>query len=455
MADEFGPAFTIRIGMFRFLVVSTPELAKECFTINDKAFANRPTSVATKLMGYDGAMLGFSSYGPYWRQMRKMATIELLSNRRLETLKHVRTKEVHTRINELYGLCVANGRAPIKVEMKRWFEELVFNVMVMMIAGKRCFGAVSAGEEEEARRFRKAAKEFFALSGAFNISDVLPFLNWLDLQGQVKAMKRNAKELDSLLVIWVEEHRRKRINCSGESHNDFIDVMLSTMEDAKITNYDPDTIIKATAMNLILAGTDSTAGTLTWALSLLLNNRHILRKAQDELELHVSKDRQVEESDIKNLVYLQAIAKETMRLYPGAPLLVPHEAGEDCNIGGFHVPAGTRLFVNVWKYQRDPHIWSDPSEFRPERFLTTHKDLDFRGQYFEYMPFGSGRRSCPGISFAVQAIHLVLARVLHGFDVVTPSGMPVDMSEALGVAMPKATPLEVILTPRLDSKLYE
>ncbi|KAF3435658.1 hypothetical protein FNV43_RR22749 [Rhamnella rubrinervis] len=166
------------------------------------------------------------------------------------------------------------------------------------------------------------------------------------------------------------------------------------------------------------------------------------------------KAQEVKESDLKHLLYLQAIVKETLRLYPAGPLSVPHEAMEDCTVAGFHVPARTRLFVNLWKLQRDPCIWSNPSEFQPERFLTEHAHFDVRGQNFEFIPFGSGRRSCPGISLALQVLHLSLARLLHGFNLERLSEELVDMSEGPGMTMPKTTPLEVILVPRLPSMLY-
>jgi hypothetical protein len=204
-----------------------------------------------------------------------------------------------------------------------------------------------------------------------------------------------------------------------------------------------------------LGGHDTTFVTLTWALSLILNNREVLGKAQDELDIQVGKHRQVDETDIKNLVYLQAIVKETMRLYPAAPLSAPRQAMEDCTVAGFHIPAGTRLLVNLWKLHRDPNIWSHPLEFQPERFLKEHANLDVRGQDFEYVPFGSGRRMCPGISLALQVLHLTLARLLHGFEMGTVSDALIDMSEGPGITIPKETPLEVILRPRLHSSLYE
>ncbi|KAI3956383.1 hypothetical protein MKW92_032030, partial [Papaver armeniacum] len=206
---------------------------------------------------------------------------------------------------------------------------------------------------------------------------------------------------------------------------------------------------------LIVAASDTTSLAMTWALSLLLTNPNVLRKAQDEIDTKVGKDRIIEENDIECLVYLQAIVKETLRLYPPGPLSVPHEAMEDCIVGGYEVKAGTRLIVNLWKLQRDPRVWSNPSEFKPERFLPQsdggfggeEAKIDFRGQHFEYTPFGSGRRICPGIDFFLQTVHMALARLLQAFDFDTPGGLVIDMAEGPGLTMPRVTPLEVHLNP--------
>ncbi|XP_042490464.1 demethylepipodophyllotoxin synthase-like [Macadamia integrifolia] len=207
--------------------------------------------------------------------------------------------------------------------------------------------------------------------------------------------------------------------------------------------------------NMILAGTDTITVTLIWALSLLLNNQHAMKRAQEELGKHVGRERQVKESDISRLKYLQAIVKETFRLYPAAPLSGPREAMEECIIAGYHVPVGTRMITNIWKIHRDPRVWSQPHEFQPERFLTSHVDIEALGQHFEFTPFGSGRRMCPGVSFALQVLHLTIAHLLHGFEFENPTGAPVDMTETPGLTNMKATPLEVLLSPRLPSKLYE
>ena len=161
-----------------------------------------------------------------------------------------------------------------------------------------------------------------------------------------------------------------------------------------------------------MAGSGSTSLHLTWLLSILLNNKHALNQAQEELDLKVGRERWVDDHDIKDLVYLQAIVKETLRLYPPSPLAAPHEAMEDCHVCGYYVPKGTCVFVIVWKLHRDPRVWDNPDKFLPKRFLTKHANIDASGQHFEFVPFGSGRRSCPSYTFALQVSHLILSRFL-------------------------------------------
>ncbi|KAB1670219.1 hypothetical protein ES319_1Z189300v1, partial [Gossypium barbadense] len=317
MADKYGRIFSIKLGVHRALVVSNWEIAKECLTINDKAFASRPKLAFSEIMGYNGAMTGFAPYGPYWRQVRKIVTIELLSNHRLELLKPVRDSEIKTSLQQLYqqwNKKRSTNSDKVLVEMKGWFKEVTLNVITRMI---------------------KYMDDFFELSGKFLISDALPFLRWLDIGGDMKYMKKTAKELDQVVEGWLREHKQKRAENKANSEEDFMGVMLSILSDAEELH--ADTINKATCLGIVLEAEDTTSVTLTWALSLLLNNHDTLSKVQQELDVKVGKDRLVvTESDTKSLVYLQSIIKETLRLYPVGPLSLIHEAIEDCTVNGYH-----------------------------------------------------------------------------------------------------------------------
>ncbi|KAI5443212.1 cytochrome P450 82A1 [Lathyrus oleraceus] len=479
LVDKYGPIFTIKLGATNALVLSNWELAKECFTKNDIVVSSRPKPVAVELMSYNQAFIGWAPYGAYWRQLRKIVTLEILSNRRIELLSHIRVSEVQTSIKELvnvwsnqissqYGLLddtksSSTNDEPsttdyVSVELKKWFAQLTLNMVLRMVVGKRCFGDVDVENKEEAKRFLENIRDFMRLIGTFTVGDGVPFLKWLDLGGHEKEMKKCAKKFDVMLNEWLEEHREKKGLGSEDKvvgERDFMDAMLLVLKDKPIEGFDVDTIIKATTLELILGGSDTTAGTLTWAMCLLLKHPHVLEKLKEELNTYIGKERCVNESDINKLVYLHAIIKETLRLYPPAPFSSPREFTEDCTIGGYHIKKGTRLMPNLWKIHRDPSVWPDPLEFKPERFLSTHKDVDVRGQNFELLPFGSGRRMCAGMSLGLHMVHYILANFLHSFEILNPSPESIDVTEVLEFVTTKATPLEVLVKPCLSFKCYE
>ncbi|CAI8618262.1 unnamed protein product [Vicia faba] len=245
LADKYGPIFTLRLGVHRTLVVSSYEMAKQCFTVNDKAFASRPKSLAFEVMGYNFSMIGFSPYGSYWRTMRKIATVHVLSAQRIDMLKHVMESEVKIAMKESYSYWIKMKKKDSSVrvitEMKKWFGDIAINVLFRMVVGKR-FDV----DEEENRRIRKTLRDFFDLSGSFVVSDAMPYLRWLDLDGKEKEMKKTAKELDEFVRVCLDQHKRDRKPAGGE--HDFMDVLLSTVDDQDLDGRDSDTTIKATCL---------------------------------------------------------------------------------------------------------------------------------------------------------------------------------------------------------------
>ncbi|CAI0558614.1 unnamed protein product [Linum tenue] len=465
LADQYGPIFTIRMGRAhqKAIVVSKWEIAKECLTTNDKAFiARRPHTIATETLGYNYSVFGFTPYGHYWRQMRKLATLELLSSARLELLRPVRAEETRVAVRGLYELWGREGErnGAVAVEMISWFGDVTLNVILRIVFGKRV--GYYGSRDERSGEVKQLARDFFDSLEKFGLGDVVPWLRRLDVGGHEKELKKTAKALDDVVQEWLVEHKEKREGRVGKVEDDFMDLLLNILDEyddeerkTLFEGRDCDTVNKATCMSLTLAASDSTKVTMSWALSLLLNHPEALKKAQLELDHVVGHDRQVQESDLHNLPYLTAIVKETLRLYPPGPLTMRGESGEDCTVAGHHIPKGTRLFINLYKIQRDPRVWVEPDEFRPDRFLTTHKDVDVKGQDFELIPFSSGRRMCPGVLFALQVMQLTLAMLLQGFDFRTAGdGGRVDMEEGGGFICERARPLEVLLSPRLPEHLY-
>nr|AYM55614.1 cytochrome p450 [Croton stellatopilosus] len=449
IADKSGPFFALRLGSKRLLVVSSWEIAKQCLSENDRVFATRARIAAGKHMGYNDAVFALAPYGEYWRDVRKLVTLQLLSHNRLEALKHVRHSEIDLLLKQLYS-----GDQEKVINLSKLLEEFTFNINLRMLVGKRYCSESFEDENSEAWRYKKAIEEAIFLSGCFVLSDAIPWLEWFDYEGYIGRMKRVGKEADSLIGKWLEEHL---MNKNGDNENDFMNIMLSHLQgDAKsMYGHSRDTIIKATTLNLTLTGAGSTSVTLTWAISLLLNNPHVLKTAQEELNTYVGKSKWVQESDIPNLKYLQAIVKETLRLYPPGPVTGIREAMQDCNINGYYIPKGSRLLINIWKLQRDPRVWNNPDEFLPTRFLTTHADIDLKGQNLEFIPFGSGRRGCPAMNYGLHIVHLTVAKLIQGFDLSTVGNEGIDMKEGLGLALPKMNPLQVIIKPRLGLELYQ
>ncbi|KAK9716528.1 hypothetical protein RND81_06G239400 [Saponaria officinalis] len=454
MANEYGPIFRISIGVHQAVVISSSDLAKECLSTNDKAASGRPKSIAAELMSYNYAAFGFCSYGPYWRTMRKIGMFELLSNHRVSVLSYVWISEINMFLKNMYDTwnIEKNESGFVLVDMKKLFGDMALQIMLRIVSSKQ-----SSANKKESVRIQNAIRMFFKSVGSFIIGDAIPFLRCLDLGREEKVMKRVFADIDDILEGWLKEHKEKRNDVKGNQDQDFMDVMLSVLDhDApKDCNYDADTINKATCLTMIAGGTDTTTVTLTWALTLLMNNPEALKKAKEELTLVVGNERQVTKEDIPKLEYLQAIVKETFRLYPAGPLMAPREFIDDCTINDYNVVKGTRLIVNLHKIFRDPMYWESPTEFRPERFLgSDSRDIDFTGRHFEFFPFGAGRRICPGSSFALQVVHLTLANVLHGFKFFRPNDAPIDMSESFGLTNMKKEPLNLLISPALSSNVY-
>ncbi|PVH32675.1 hypothetical protein PAHAL_9G457600 [Panicum hallii] len=276
------------------------------------------------------------------------------------------------------------------------------------------------------------------------------------VQGYVKRMKRSAKMFDRFLEHVLDEHNERRRR-EGEEFvaRDMVDVLLELADDPNLEVPIHRDGVKGFILDLIGGGTDTSAVTVEWAMSELLRNPEVLAKATEELDRVIGRDRLVAEEDIPNLPYMEAVVKETMRLHPVAPLLTPRLCREDVSVGGYDVPAGTRVLINIWAIGRDPAVWEAPMAFRPERFVGS--GVDVKGQDLELLPFGSGRRMCPGIGLGLKMVHMILANLLHAFAWRLPDGVAAEdlsMEETFGLTVPRRVPLEAVAEPKLPAHLY-
>nr|GMC99200.1 cytochrome P450 81E8-like [Ipomoea batatas] len=421
---KYGPIFTVQFGVRRVVVVSSPSAVEECFTKNDVVLANRPRTMAGKYLGYNYTNLSGSPYGDHWRNLRRICALEIFSTSRLNSFKSIRQDEVTILLQKL----VQSSRHGLgTVELKSRFSELSFNIIMRMTGGKRYFGVEE--DNEEAMEFRALIKEAFLYGGTSNLLDFLPFLGWINYKNLENNLKKLSERMDSFLQGLIDEHRRDK------SRNTMIDHLLSLQESQP--EYYTDQIIKGLMMVMLLAGTDTSAVTMEWAMAILLNHPRVLDKARAEIDNLVGQERAIEEEDLPKLKYLQSIILETLRLFPAAPLLIPHYSSDDCKIGGYDIPRDTMVLVNAWAIHRDPKVWEDPTSFRPERFDGGE------GESTKMLPFGMGRRSCPGSGLAQRVVGLALGSLIQCFEWQRIGEEEVDLAEGKGVTAPKAEPLVV------------
>ncbi|XP_073009296.1 trimethyltridecatetraene synthase-like [Typha latifolia] len=450
LSQKYGPLVHLRFGSFPVVVGSSVDMAKFFLKTHDLIFTDRPKTAAGKYTTYNFSDITWSPYGPYWRQARKMCLMELFSAKRLESYEYIRKEEVRALLTSLFE---SSGR---KVMLKDYLSTVSLNVITRMVLGKKYLDE-SEGSIVSPEEFKWMLDELFLLNGVLNIGDSIPWLDFLDLQGYIRRMKKLSIKFDRFLEHVLDEHNERRYK-EGEDFvaKDMVDVLLQLADDPNLEIKLKREGVKGFTQDLIAGGTESSAVTVEWAISELLKKPEIFVKATEELDRVIGRDRWVEEKEVHRLPYIEAIVKETMRLHPVAPLLVPRLSREDTTIDGYDIPAGTRVLVSVWTIGRDPKIWDKPEEFRPERFLAS--SIDVKGQDFELLPFGSGRRMCPGYSLGLKVIQLSLANLLHGFAWRLPDGMKAEdlsMEEIFGLSTPRKLPLEAVVEPKLPSHLYE
>ncbi|XP_002989019.2 cytochrome P450 71A1 [Selaginella moellendorffii] len=430
LSRKYGPVMSIKLGNKTAIVVSSKQAAKEVLTSFDKVFASRPCLISPESLCYGSRDIACCEYGPYWRQMKKLCMTHLFTAKRLEDFRSIRLEETLELLRDI----ASNQARP--VDMKSKLSMLTFNVITRMTFTKRFYDRWSAASDP---RFVEVILEAVSLMGAVNIGDYIPWLSWLDLGGYHKRLEKTSKEIDEVLQRLIDQHREAALPLRDDP-GDLIHTFLSLGVD--------DKSMKGVILDILAGGTDTTAVTTEWALSELIRNPGTLQELRQEIQNIVGDERLVEESDLQKLHYLRAVIKETFRLHPAAPLMAPHESIDDCELQGYKIPRKTWLMVNLWSLGRDPRSWESPEAFKPERFLGS--SIDVKGNDFELIPFGSGRRICAGMSLALIMVGLTLARLVQAFDWSLPGNEEMNMEESQGVIMRRRKPLVVSAKWRLN-----
>nr|AYV88854.1 cytochrome P450 oxidase CYP71AS21 [Polygala tenuifolia] len=433
----------LKLGAIPTIVISSPETARDILKVHDLQCCNRPSLNGPRRLSYNSLDIGFCPYGDYWREMRKFCVLELLSKKRLQSFQSIREQEVMSVIDFISQASL--NKTPIDV------SDMIFSLTAFTTC-KIAFGRGFRGTKIDVGRFQDIMHEATSLLAGFSASDFFPYTGWLVdlLTGFHGRLEKIFHKFDEFYQQIIDQHvDTKR---GTDEVEDVIDILLKLAEDDQAdfgTLQITPNHIKAILMNLFLGGVDTTAITMTWAMAELVRNPDILKKVQHEVRACVGNRGRVTENDVEDLHYLKLIVKETLRLHPPAPLLGPRETMSAVKLNGFDIPNKTRILINAWGIGRDPSSWKSADEFIPERFQDS--PIDYKGQYFQFLPFGSGRRGCAGMYMGVTMVELGLANLLYSFDWTVPNGMEdIDMEEGFGLTAHKKKPL--ILLPLLHHK---
>ncbi|KAI3468315.1 hypothetical protein Pfo_024978 [Paulownia fortunei] len=430
VTQKYGPVLHLQLGEVSAVVISSRQAAKEVLKVQDPACADRPESIGSKIMWYDYTDIAFSPYNEYWRQMRKICILELLSAKNVKSFGSIRQDEVSRLVKSLQS---SSGEA-INI------TEKVF-AFTSSITCRAAFGKVMRDRDTLIALLKKAV----TMAGGFELADLFPSFKLLHVLSWNKyKLLRMRRKLDTILDVIVEEHKLKQ---SGEfGGEDIVDVLLRMKKNGELEFPITNDNIKAVIFDMFSAGTETSSTTIDWAMAELMRNPRVMAKVQTEVREAFKGKTTVEESDVQGLKYLKLVIKETFRLHPPIPLL-PRACRDECKVDGYSIPLKSKVMINIWSMGRDPEYWHQPEIFQPERF--ENSSTDFLGNNFEYIPFGAGRRICPGMSFGLANVELPLAQLLYHFNWKMPNGMTpadIDMTEAEGIAVSRKNGLFLVPT---------
>ncbi|KAF8715922.1 hypothetical protein HU200_026885 [Digitaria exilis] len=448
-AERYGPIISVWFGSGLTVVVSTSELAKAVLKEHDQQLADRPRNRSTQRFSRNGQDLIWADYGPHYIKVRKLCNLELFTPKRLEALRPIREDEVTAMVESVYRAATApdNGGKPMVV--RNHLSMVAFNNITRLAFGKRFMNA-NGEVDEQGREFKTIVNNGIKIGASLSVAEFIWYLRWLCPLNE-ELYKTHNERRDRLTMKIIEEHAKALKESGAKQH--FVDALFTLKEQYDLSE---DTVI-GLLWDMITAGMDTTVISVEWAMAELVRNPRVQKKLQEELDRVVGRDRVMLETDFQNLPYLQAVVKESLRLHPPTPLMLPHKASTNVKIGGYNIPKGANVMVNVWAVARDPKVWSNPLEYRPERFM--EESIDIKGSDFRVLPFGAGRRVCPGAQLGINLVASMIGHLLHHFEWSLPEGTrpeDVDMMESPGLVTFMGTPLQAVAKPRLENEeLYK
>lgn len=437
LAGVHGPILSLKLGATTAVVASSAAAARDVLHKYDHLLAARSVADAARALGnHDRSIIWLPGSSPLWKRLRAVSTNHLFSAHGLDAGRAVR----EAKVRELVGCVGGHAEAGDAVDVGRVVLTGLFNVVSNVLFSEDAGDLSSAGRAQELETLIDDILVEFAKP---NLSDLFPALAIFDLQGRRRRTAERVRRFFDPIIA----RRMKAKAAGGEKKTDFLDVLLQlhSVDQLSIET------IKSFLLDLFIAGTETNSLSVEWTMAELIRHPAVMSKVRAELQQVLGAKQYPDESDISRLPYLRAVLMESMRLHPPSPLLMPHEAmAEGAQVGGFAVPKGAMVIINLCAVMRDPAAWSQPDKFMPERFVGVD-DMDFRVKdRFEFMPFGAGRRACPGMPMATRVVTLVLASLLHRFEWRLPQGMQpcdVDVRDRYRTSLNMVTPLKVVPVP--------
>ncbi|XP_015878021.3 probable (S)-N-methylcoclaurine 3'-hydroxylase isozyme 2 [Ziziphus jujuba] len=431
-AKIYGPLISLRLGTRLHIIASSPSSAIEILKNHDRLLSAR--YIPEKLTGSKpkdaelspASLMWAPECTGHWKLLRTMCRTELFSPKAIESQTSLRASKLAEMVD------FVRGREGQAVKIKDVVFTVVFNTLSNLFFSKD----LTSFEEDDYGGCKGHFRKLGEVASSVNLAEFFPILAGLDLQDISKKTQMHAKLLTAEWENIVKERKENR-GKNSTSQRDFLDAMIE--------NEFADHQINQLVMELFSAGTDTTTITVEWAMAELLKNREAMERVLEELRSVFGDQNSISESNLSQLPYLEACFKETLRLHAPVPFLLPHCAPETCEVMNYTIPKNARILVNVWAIGRDSAFWEDPLLFKPERFIGS--ELDFKGHNYEYLPFGAGRRICPGLPMGIRQGQLILAYLLHCFDWSFPNGedaSTIDMTEKLSLTLQMVKPLHLI-----------
>ncbi|CAN7127110.1 unnamed protein product [Brassica rapa subsp. narinosa] len=442
LSRTYGPIMHLKFGRLNTVIVTSPEAAREVLKRHDQTLSGRNSPNSIRSINHQNVSVAWIHPSTArWRLLRKLSATHMFSPQRIEATKALRMKKVQ----ELMSFMDESSEREEAVDISRASFITTLNIIYLIsinIISNIIFSVdLCSYGSEISNGFHDSVIGGMEAAGSPDLANFFPFLGFLDLQGNSKRMKFCTERLFKVFRGFIDiktAEKSLRNDPKDASNRDFLDALLDLTvgDEAELDNNDIEHLL----LDMFIAGTDTSSNTVEWAMAELLTNPKTMVKAQSEIQRIIGQNGFVQEPDISELPYIQAVVKETLRLHPAVPLLLPRKAEKDVEVFGYLVPKDAQVLVNVWAIGRDPNVWENPTQFEPDRFLG--EEIDVKGRDYELTPFGAGRRICPGLPLAVKMVSLMLVSLLYSFDWKLPN--TVDMEETFGITLHKANPLHVV-----------